>query len=179
MGPISRAMRCGAASTIARAAGAFSHSTNAAPFLGTSGPKAHIHPNPRGRHSSGGTAPRTAGMASHVAPVGARTTRPGFSPASIRRISAESARSRADSHRRGRPRITGEIAISGALPRAPRVCSAAGRATRRRIAFTRSSRGERNGAENIVWSFSERRAHFARRHDLNTHPRWECQLNRL
>jgi hypothetical protein len=61
IGPITSAIRSGAASTLARIIGSFSHSANAAPSCLTYGPRAHIQPNPRGRRSSGGAAARATG----------------------------------------------------------------------------------------------------------------------
>jgi hypothetical protein len=70
----------------------------------------------------------------------------------MRRISAESARSLADIQPFTIPRSTGEIGAeteSAASVGAIRIRSTPGRATRRTTAFTRFSRVERNGAENI------------------------------
>jgi hypothetical protein len=90
----------------------------------------------------------------------------------MRRVSADSARSLRRNQSRARPRITGESATGTASAR-----SAPTRATRRTTAFTRSSRVERNGAENIFWSFSERQTHFARRYDEYRHYYLLCQAN--
>jgi hypothetical protein len=178
IGPTSRAIRSGAASTIAFMQGSFSHAANACPSRRTFGPKAHIHPNPRGRRSSGGTRSRSAAA---FAPVAGSDVRPRPSsgvPASMRRISAESARNLADIHPFTSARSTGGIDPDAAGETSAgngRTRSAAGRATRRTIAFTRSSRVTRNGAENIFWSFSERQAHLARRRERHSTQRCESQ----
>jgi hypothetical protein len=155
-GPISPAIRSGAASTFALIQGSFSNSANAAPSPRTFGPKAHIQPKPRGRRSSGGIACCIGRASSTFETDGARTAAPSVSPASIRRISADSARNLADIQPCAIPRSTGEIGSRAEASTAPgpdRARSATGRATRRTTAFTRSSRVTRNGAENIVWSF--------------------------
>jgi hypothetical protein len=72
----------------------FSHAVNACPSRRTFGPKAHIQPNPRGRRSFGEAATGLTGaFASRVALRASPAGQADVSPASMRRISAESARS--------------------------------------------------------------------------------------
>jgi hypothetical protein len=158
IGAITRAISSGAASIIARIGASPSQFANAAPSSPTPGETALIQPNPRGRRSSAGTLPRATGP--RAATPGARSGEVTVSPASIRRIAADSAANRATIQARAIARRAGETALSTGAEdiAAPRV-----RTTRRTTAFTRSSRVERNGAENMFWSFSERRAHLARR----------------
>jgi hypothetical protein len=86
-------MCSGAARTFARIAGSLSHSANAAPSARTFGPKSHIQPNPRGRRATSATASPDAAPSPRAATGRARTGASSRSPASIRRISAESDRS--------------------------------------------------------------------------------------
>jgi hypothetical protein len=149
IGAIRCAILSGAASTLACIAGSSSHAANAAPFPRTSGPKLHIQPKPRGRRASGVIGSRSAGENSRFATGGFRIRVSSRSPASIRRISAESARSRVRNQPCATSRNTGEISRSGDGARIRHARSATGRATRRTTAFTRRSRVERNGAGNM------------------------------
>jgi hypothetical protein len=140
MGLISSAIFSGAASTFAFIAGSFSQAANAAPSRRTFGPKAHIHPKPRGRRSSGGIGTRSTGVPCWSAFREGMTGRSAASPASIRRISAERARSLADSQFFASPRCAGEIAAETETATSARTSgtrAAAGPATRRTTAFTR------------------------------------------
>jgi hypothetical protein len=154
IGPTARAIVSGAAENLACIAGSPSHAMNAAPSRRTSGSSAHIHPNPRGSRASGGSNPRSPRAPSPRESLW-RDRRPGrssSSPVSIRRMTVESARSLARIQSRAAPRSTGEIAcaLGAEAPAAiRRTRSATGRATRRTTAFTRCSKVERSGAENI------------------------------
>jgi hypothetical protein len=152
IGPISGAIRSGAARIIAWVAGAFNHAANACPSRRTFGPKAHIQPNPRGRRCSGGATSRVTRAST---PLGANEPRTGgasVSPARMRPVNTESARTLAAIHARARPRNTGEIDAGASTLIDGRACSAAGRVTRRTIAFTRSSTVTRNGAGRNIWT---------------------------
>jgi hypothetical protein len=166
MGEITRAISAGASITFAFIQGSSSHAAKACPASCMLGSRAHIHPNPRGSRSSVGIGLRIAGPSARFAARAPRSFGFNVSPASMRRVSAESARSLACIQPRAKARSTGEtgaVCAVAAGTGALRIRSATGPATRRTTAFTRCSRVERNGAANIFRSFSEGQALFARR----------------
>ncbi len=149
IGEIARAIACGAASTFACVAGSLSQSANAAPACRIVGSTAHIQPNPRGKRASAGTARRSLETSPAAASRQDGTGKSGRSPASMRRVSADSARSLPRIQSRVVRRNSPEI-VSGATPAGtPRARAAAVPTTRRTTAFARCSRVERNGAENM------------------------------
>jgi hypothetical protein len=147
IGAIARTICSGAAWIRAYIAGSPSHAANAAPPSRKVGSNAHIQPNPRGRRCSGAAPSGTARASTPRAAPGARTGRSSGSPASMRRISADSARSLADIQPVANPRGTGEIGRSAV---AAHVRPAADRTTRRTTAFARCNRVERNGAAGTI-----------------------------